>query len=181
MILLVTTILLPTHKHINQIRQLNYKYLIDNLTDIQKQNGFVRIAYESENLMEIINNKEIVIALDNNVVVGYYLIGKTSEIPTLNYQKNKAIYLCENHNIPFDSIGYGCQVCIDEEYRNKGLFKSMIENLSAIVGNKYSHLLCSISEDNNVSLKSHTNNGWQLIDSLEKTKFLIYQTNNPTL
>lgn len=110
--------------------------------------------------------------------MGYYLIGKTSNLPTLAMQKNKAMALFDTHGIPFDKIGYGCQVCIEESYRNTGLFKAMLSTLTNLVKNKYSHLLCSVSDDNTVSYKTHTNNGWKLIDSFETTNFFIYQTNS---
>ena len=173
---LMPTIQLPTHDHIDQISQLNNKYLINNLTDAQKQNGFIRIAYGRDSLTEIINHKEMVIAIAQDNVVGYYLICKTSQIPTLEYQKNKAITLFDTFTIPVDKIGYGCQVCIDEAYRNNGLFTSMLADLVIVVKDKYSHLLCSVSDDNDVSLNAHTSNGWQLLDDMETTNYYIYNT-----
>ena len=170
------TIQLPTHDHIDQIRQLNNKYLINHLTDAQKQNGFIRIEYSRDDLMAIIDHQEIVVAVEDDTVVGYYLIGKRSNTPLLDYQKNKALSLFDTNAIAFDKVGYGCQVCIDKAYRNNGLFKSMLEGLVNVVADKYSYLLCSVSDDNDVSLNAHTTNGWKLIDDLETTNYYIYNT-----
>ena len=106
----MTLIQLPTYDHIEQIRSLNNRNLFENLTDAQKQNGFVRIAYDRNGLQQIIGNQEMVIATKNDEVVGYYLIGRKSGNAALDYQRNKAISLFDTHQMPFNSIGYGCQV-----------------------------------------------------------------------
>lgn len=172
----MTSILFPTFDNINQIIDLNKKYLIGYLTEEQKQNGFIRIEYGKDDLQQIITNKEIVIATGKEKVIGYYLIGRKSGKAALNYQKNKAISLFATKEILFDNIGYGCQVCIDEAFRNNGLFGQMLIALTKQVKDKYSHLLCSVSNDNIVSMKTHLNNGWQVIDNFETTQFLIYNT-----
>lgn len=175
------TIQFPTYDHIDQIRQLNSKYLITHLTDAQKQSGFIRIEYDRDDLQQIIANKEIVIATNGENVIGYYLIGRKSGKAALDYQKNKAKSLFDTNEIPFDKIGYGCQVCIDEAYRNNGLFAQMLNALSNATKAKYSYLLCSVSDDNIVSLKTHTTNGWQLLESFETAKFFILKTHKPII
>lgn len=172
----MTSILFPTFDNINQIITLNKKYLIGGLTEEQKHKGFIRIEYDKDDLQQIVTNKEIVIATYKEKVIGYYLIGRKSGSAALNYQKSKAVSLFAANEIPFDNIGYGCQVCIDEAFRNNGLFGQMLNALTKLVRNKYSHLLCSVSNDNIVSLKTHTDNGWQTIDKIETTQFLIYNT-----
>ena len=175
------TIQIPTYNHIDQIRQLNSKYLITHLTDTQRQNGFIRIEYDRDDLQQIIAKKEIVIATNGEKVIGYYLIGRKSGKAALDYQKNKANSLYDTNEIAFAKIGYGCQVCIDEAYRNNGLFGQMLNTLTNQVKDKYTHLLCSVSDDNIVSMKTHETNGWQLLDSFETTKFFIYKTHKPTI
>lgn len=166
-------IILPTPDHIDQIRQLNDKYLITHLSDKQKQDGFIRIEYSTDDLHKIIENREIVVATEKNKVIGYYLIGRKSGTAALHYQSTAANNLT---NITFDKIGYGCQVCIEAKYRKNGLFKAMLDKLKIAVNDKYSHLLCSVSENNIASLKVHTANDWQLINTKDTTHFLIYST-----
>lgn len=164
-------IIIPTYEYIQQILALNSRYLISHLNNEQKEGGFIRIEYTRDNLQKIIAEKEIVIALKNNVITGYYLIGRKSEETTLDYQKNKAMFL----DTRFSGIGYGCQVCIEEAYRNNGLFGQMLRALVDAVRHKYTHLLCSVSVENIVSMKTHLNNGWQVIEHSETTNFLLYQ------
>lgn len=170
------TIQLPTYDHIDQIRNLNNRNLLENLTDAQRQNGFVRIAYDRDGLQQIIANNEIVIATENDIVVGYYLIGRTSGNAALDYQRNKAISLFGSLQTPFDKIGYGCQVCIEQAFRNNGLFSQMLTALNNLVENKYSYLLCSISDGNINSRAKHIANGWHAIDDIEALGFYLYNT-----
>ena len=174
----MTSIQIPIYQHIDQIKELNSKYLITNLTEAEKQSGFIRIEYDKDSLKKIIDDQEIVVATNHDKIIGYYLIGRKSGFAALDYQKNKAISLFDTKNIPFDKIGFGCQVCIDKAHRNNGLFKSMLDTLCNAIKEKYSHLLCSVSDDNIVSLKTHTKNGWQSFDTIDKTHFFIYPTNN---
>ena len=95
----MAVIQIPTYEHIDQIRQLNSKYLITHLTDAQKQNGFIRIEYDRDDLQQIIENKEIVIATNGEQVIGYYLIGRKSGKAALNYQRNKAKSLFDTNEI----------------------------------------------------------------------------------
>lgn len=175
------TIALPTLEDIEQIRNLNHKYLIIHQTDAQRQGGFIRIEYSESELKRIIEAKEIVVAKDENRVVGYYLIGRKSDSEALKYQHDKAREISWENTITTDKIGYGCQVCIEVNHRNNGLFSKMLIVLINLVKNRYSYLLGSISDDNVVSYNSHINNGWKLIDSMNKTKYLIYNTNKSTI
>lgn len=160
---------------IDAIQKLNSKYLITHLTDAQKQNGFIRIEYDREDLLQIIVNKEIVIATNEEEIIGYYLVGRKSNKTTLDYQRKKALTLFDTHAIPFDKIGYGCQVCLDEHYRSFGLSKAMMVELKKLLVEKYDYLLSTISADNKVSLQNSTKIGWQLIDEFEKPTFYLYK------
>ena len=171
----MSKVILATKAQIDQIRNLNSKYLINHLTNTQKKEGFIRVEYSLLELEEIVNHEEIVVAFDNNTIAGYYLIGRKSENLGIGYQMSKSRHLAEKRNIPYDKIGYGCQVCIDEKYRNNGLFTSMLKRLCATVKMKYDYLFCSVSGSNTISLNAHINNGWQQIDSFENTNFLLYK------
>ena len=167
-------IIVPTNEHIDQIRKLNDKSLITHLSHKQKKDGFIRIEYSMDDLHKIIDNREIVVATEQNKLIGYYLIGRQSGAAALHYQRIKANNLTK---IPFHKIGYGCQVCIEREYRKNGLFKAMLDKLTLANRDKYSHLLCSVSESNIASFKTHIFNDWRLLDIKDTMQFLIYSTN----
>ena len=167
-------IISPSFSHINQIRHLNERYLIKDLDDEEMNDGFIRVKYSKNELNRIIQNKEIIVAVEKDKVIGYYLIGRKSNATDLQHQIIKAKSFLD---IPLHKIGFGCQVCIDNDFRKKGLFNAMLSELKIIVKGKYSVLLCSVSENNISSLKVHIANEWQLIDT-ENTKYLLtYSTN----
>lgn len=169
---------IPTYDHIDQILALNSKYLINHLSDTEKQNGFIRIQYDREDLEKIIDEQEIVIATENDMVIGYYMVGRKSEKFELELQKVMSLTLHHTGKFEYKKIGFGCQVCIDEAYRNNGLFGQMLNELVNALSQKYSHLLCTISDDNIISMKTHSNNGWKLVEQSELIKYFIYNTHS---
>ena len=167
------TIQIPTYENIPQLLQLNQRYLVTHLTEQQQQGGFVRIAYTSNEIKLIIDAKEIVVAFNGEIVVGYYLIGKKSNKDELHYQKNYASSLFDINQIQFDAIGYACQVCIDAEFRNQDLYKELLLALSKLVKNKYTYFLGIISPENKTSLIVNLKLGWKPLDDF--TNFYLYK------
>jgi len=159
------TIQVPTYDHIEEIRELNNKYLITNLTEKEKQNGFLRIEYDQKDLQLIIANEEIIIATNEDKVIGYYLIGRKSGKVALDSQKNIATRLLETYNIPFEQIGYGAQRCVNENYRGNGISYQMLSKLCQVVKFKYPILLGFVSIENVVSLKTNLHDGWKQYES----------------
>lgn len=163
------TIQFPTYDHIDQIRQLNSKYLITHLNEVQRQNGFIRIEYDRDDLLRIIANKEIVIATNEEKVIGYYLIGRTSQSKRLNYQREK---VNELFNQSESKVGYGAQTIIEREYRGQNLLSSMLPKLVELLNNKYYVLFSSVTKTNDNALKAHSKSGYKLIDE-DDTKYYI--------
>ena len=164
----------PKIEHLEQLVQLNRKFLINNLSPEQREKGFIRIKYSKEDFERIITNQEIVVAFNFEDVVAYYMIGRISSTKKLDYQKNIAKKVAEKFNYIEDRIGYGCQVCIDKDFRHYGLFKNMLIALTSKLDTKYDFLLCSISDNNIASLKAHKKNGWEFVDKNETTNFFLY-------
>ncbi|MBN2892120.1 MAG: hypothetical protein JXL97_09650 [Bacteroidales bacterium] len=164
----------PKIEHVDQLVFLNKKFLVDNLDPIQREKGFIRIEYSKEDFEKIVTAQEIVTAFNFDEIVAYYLIGKNATTQQIDYQRNMAKKIAKSNNIPEEKIGYSCQVCINKDFRHLGLFKNMLELLSKSAKEKYSHLLCSISDKNIASLKAHKKNGWTYIDKSDTTNFFIY-------
>ena len=162
---------IPTYDHIDQIIQLNNKYLINHLTEAQKQNGFIRIEYDRDDLQQIIANKEIVIATNEEQVIGYYLIGKTSQNKGLDYQFKKVKEIFKETNY-IDKVGYGAQAIIETEYRGKDLLGNMLNKLIESLNNKYDILFSSVTKINGNALKAHSKSGYKVLDE-DDTKYYI--------
>jgi RimJ/RimL family protein N-acetyltransferase len=164
----------PELTDIQEIMHLNNKYLIQNLTDAQKRTGYLGKKYSQWELERIILDKEIIIAMDKNKIAGYYLIGRKDDAGTAPYERNKAIELLINGEVTPDKIAWPCMVCIDDAYRGRGLFGAMLQALMQAVQEKYVYVLCSIAEQNIVSIKAHLKNGWELINTFEERQYLLY-------
>ena len=165
----------PTLDQIDEIRKLNQKYLISHLTDKELQGGFIRIEYNTNDFMQIVNSNEIVVATNEDRIVAYYLVGRKSESPALMYQRNKAISLFNSHSIQYERIGYGCQVCIDKSYRNNGISRKMLNLLLTKLISKYDYLLSTISPENIISLQNSRKTGWAVIDEKESPTFYLFK------
>ena len=172
----LNVIILPGHLDFSQdVAALNYKYLIEHLPVDKLLNGFVKIPYATEQISNIIELNEIVVAQCDNQIIGYYLIGGKSKCDSLTYQKLAAERLMKNKAIDKTRIGYGIQVCIDEPFQNNGLFASMLEHLVQNVAVKYDYLVCSVSDENVRSLKIHLKSGWEVFERSGGNNILIYK------
>ena len=171
----MAAILLAGPEHIDQIVSLNKRYLLTNLPKGKTGKGFIRIEYSEAEILEIIRNGEIAIALSGTKVQGYFLIGKRTDNPRLEYQRKGALSLSGMIGASFEKIGYGCQVCIDENYRGLGLYKDMISFIAEKVNGKYDFLLSTISTENRISLQNSLAIGWKPINSSKEFDFYIYQ------
>lgn len=157
------------------ISLLNNKYLFENVTQAELLNGFIKVQYSSKQLSEIIKAAEIAVAKVNDNLIGYYLIGGSSDNELLVYQQLAAGRFAKSKSIDVFKIGYGVQICIDAPYHNKGLFSNMLHELVNNVSHKYDYLLCSVSDENSKSLKIHLKSGWELFEQFEGKNILIYK------
>jgi ribosomal protein S18 acetylase RimI-like enzyme len=161
---------------IERIIRLSRQYLRGNLTETQSRRGFLGKLYTRAELELIIADRNIVIATDPGYLAGYYLIGRKDDPDAAAYFRNKALPLRDSHGASLPKIAYPTQVCIDETYRNTGLFGKMLAALMSSVKGKYTHVLCSVSEDNSASIRAHLTHGWQLLNTFESRQFFIYKT-----
>ena len=167
----MSLIQIPTYNHIDQILALNSKYLINHLSYSEKQNGFIRIKYDKEDLEKIITHKEIVIALDNDKIIGYYLIGRKSENIKLNYQLKKVREIFKHSHL-IEKAGYGAQAIIESKYRGQNLLNLMLYELIELLENKYNILFSSVTKINDNALKAHSKSGYKVLDE-DESKYYI--------
>jgi hypothetical protein len=172
------TIRLLNINEVGEVMRLNERFHFSNLDAVQRGNGFLRILYTQNDFEKILMNKEILVAIYDTAVVGYYLVGRTSNNPALDDQRKSAIALSRANAMAFDKVGYGCQVCIDLHYRKNGLYGQLLYELVNLVEDKYASLLCTISEENPISLRTHLANGWKIINEVERKKYLVYDITN---
>lgn len=167
----MTTIQVPTYTHIDKILALNRKYLLTHLSNQEKENSFIRIEYSKDDIKRIIDHREIVVALNDNVVIGYYLIGRKSQNPALAYQLKKVIEIFKEPNTA-DKVGYGAQAILEKNYRGGELLNRMLKKLIQELNNIYTVLFSSVTKINQGALKAHSKGGYKILDE-DDTKYYV--------
>ncbi|MBG6128990.1 hypothetical protein IWQ47_000318 [Aquimarina sp. EL_43] len=158
---------------IKGILSLQEKNLFSNLNEKERETGFVTTPFTTNQIEEIIKQNGIFIAEnDDNVIVAYAFAGNweyfeqweifnvmISRFPKLSFDG----YQISTEN----SFQYG-PVCIDKEYRGKGLLNLIFEEMRVEFVKKYPISITFINKVNVISEKAHTKKlGWKIIDEFE--------------
>ncbi len=162
-----------TKKDINGILSLQEKNLYRNLSNKEKENGFVTTPFTISQIEKIIKQNGIFIAEnEGNKIIAYAFAGNweyfnqweifnfmISRFSELSFHKNKIT--TEN------SFQYG-PICIDKNYRGKGLLNLIFEEMRIEFVRRYPISITFINKENITSKKAHTEKlGWEIIDEFE--------------
>lgn len=152
------------------ILSLQEKNLFSNLTTEEREFGFVTTPFTKIQIQEIIKQNGIFVAENNeNIIIAYAFAGSwkyfeqwdifnymVSRFPKLSF--NGAIISTEN------SFQYG-PVCIDKNYRGKGVLNLIFEEMRIQFSKRYPISITFINKVNVISEKAHTKKlGWRIID-----------------
>jgi hypothetical protein len=170
------------------ILALQKLYLISNLSDKEKESGFVTTAFTRPQLTEIIEQEGLFIATDGNRIIAYLFAGSWnffSQWPIFNYITAQ---FPELSFLDFDittthTFQYG-PICLAKEYRSKGLINSFFEFMRIHMVKKYALSLTFINKVNIPSTKAHTEKlRWTIIADFEFNNndyyILAYDMNQP--
>lgn len=154
------------------ILDLQWENHLSRVSDEVKQaDGFVTVRHTPEQLLALQSIAPHVIALEDNLVVGYILaMTKASRdlIPVLIpmfdqfdqvYFKGKKI--ADHHYLV---IG---QVCVGKDQRGKGLFDQMYKAYKDEFSHRYSFAITEIAQSNVRSLAAHRRVGFEVIHEFE--------------
>ncbi len=181
---------IATTNDIPQVLQLQELYLVSNLNDAQKKEGFVTTPFNHDLLVQVIQNEGLFIAknLDNELIAYAFAEGWDffCRYPIFEYM----ISLLPNlkfHDYKFDTVNsfqYG-PVCIDKKYRGQGLLHQLFEMLRLQVVKKYPLGLTFINKINQPSMQAHTKKlNWTAISEFQFNNndyvILAYDMNVPT-
>jgi hypothetical protein len=153
---------------INGIVALQELYLVSNLSDKEKESGFVTTPFTVPQLAVIIEQAGLFIAKDNDRVIAYLFTGSWdffSQWPIFNHITAQFPQL---KFLDFDittthTFQYG-PICIAKEYRGKGLINSFFEFMRIHMVKKHPLSLTFINKINIPSTKAHTNKlKWTII------------------
>lgn len=176
-----------TDQELLQIHELNRDNLKGNISEReQEEQGFVTWLYSLSLLQQMHGLAPSIVVKNNDKVVGYALVtpveaGKfhpdlqvmIDNLETLNYNGRPLT------TYTFYIMG---QVCIDKEYRGKGVFQTLFKKHKEIYSPKYDLLVTEISTRNDRSQKAHKKVGFITIhtsrDELDEWNVVIWDWKN---
>ncbi|UQD56026.1 GNAT family acetyltransferase [Flavobacterium sp. K5-23] len=151
---------IATLNDIEGVLSLQELYLVSNLSEEEKKSSFVTTPFTTEQLTEVIRNKGLFIAKDNNTIIAYIFAESWaffSQWPIFNYMTTlfpELSFLDFNINTS-NSFQYG-PICIHSAYRGKGLIIPLFEFMRSHIVARYPLALTFINKNNKPSLKAHT-------------------------
>lgn len=158
---------------IDDVLALQERYLFRNLSEIERKEGFVTTPFTVSQIEEIILQNGLILAVnENDVIIAYAFAGSweyfeqwdlfkhmISRFPKMSFNGSKIT--TEN------SFQYG-PVCIDKEYRGKGVLNLIFEEMRLEFLKKYPISITFINKINAISEKVHTKKlGWEKLGEFE--------------
>jgi len=170
---MITYQLTSTNKELTGIIALQHKNLPLHISKNEKdEQGFVTIQHTLELLTKMHETHPHVIAKHNDNVVGYALCMLPefrNEIPLLTPMfdlTDKAIGAL-NENLNYMVMG---QVCIDKDYRKKGIFRALYKYMQENISKEYNAIITEVDVKNVRSINAHKAVGFETLKE--------YQSNN---
>lgn len=161
-----------TKLDIDGVLELQSKYLISNMTDIEKKEGFVTTAFTVQQIENIVIENGLFVAKHQNKIVAYVFAGSWdyfSQWPIFRFMTNRLVNLTFKNTCisTTNSFQYG-PICIDKAYRGSGLLKSIFEFMRVRLQDQYPIGITFINKQNNRSINAHLGKlKWSLIDEFE--------------
>lgn len=166
---MLTAKLVTKEDELVQIAQLSAANLVTNISDETKaKEGFVTWVYPQEVLYALHTIVPSVIVVDGDKLAGYAitltkecvtiyppLAATVDYVSTLNYNGRPLI------DYPIYFMG---QICVDQDYRGRGVVGMLYEFHRKKFSPQYSMLVTEISTRNPRSSKAHQKVGFKVID-----------------
>lgn len=172
-----------TRDEIIQVHKMNQLYLRSNLSQqVQEEEGFVSWLYPVSLLQQMHSIAPGIIVKDDETVVGYALvtpIEASSFHPDLKILIDN-LEMIDYKNKLLSSYSYYVmgQVCIDKEYRGKGIFNMLFQKHKQLYSSVYELLVTEISTKNVRSQKAHEKVGFVTIhtysDALDEWNVVVW-------
>ena len=172
-----------TTTDLQQILDLQYENLVNNITDVEmKSEGFVTMHHSMGVLQQMHDLSPSVIIKDQNKIVAYALVMLREcrqLFPPLEPMFAEFDHLKWNNKPLNDQRFYVIgQICIAKGYRGKGLFEMLYEGHKKKFSNQFDFIVTEISIRNPRSLRAHERIGFNTIhtykDELEEWAVVLW-------
>ncbi|WP_298504138.1 GNAT family N-acetyltransferase [uncultured Maribacter sp.] len=150
-----------TIKELQQIIALQSENLHANLTEeVRQQQGFVSVSHTLKILQEMNKVCPHTIAKSKHKVIGYALCMHPSFSDDISLLKPMFVEINSLIPKPKNFMVMG-QICIDKEFRGKGVFRNLYKKMKEDVLNEYHSIITEVDSKNLRSLNAHTSVGFK--------------------
>lgn len=130
--------------------------------------GFVTVRHDLDLLRDMNRAEAHVVALDGERVVGYALVmlpAFRERLPILEPMFERLARL-EHRGRPVDAcrIFVMGQVCVDREYRGRGVLDGMYGAMRALYSDRYDLVVTEVARRNARSRRAHARVGFELLE-----------------
>lgn len=157
---------------------------LQKILDLQRQNllellaegemetqGFVTVKHDLDILSRMNQPYRHVIARDGEKVVGYALVMLREfeqQIPVLvpMFEQINAIEY-NGRRLRESAYFVMGQICIDKEYRGKGLFGGLYGKMREEMSSRFSYIITEVAKKNRRSTHAHLKTGFQIIHEFQ--------------
>ena len=137
------------------ILALQQKNLPANLDEAEKATeGFLTVSHTSELLSRMNDVCPHIIAKSDDRVVGYALCMHPSFRDKIEVLKSMFVKIDALVDPGLNYIVMG-QICIDKDYRRKGIFRGLYEFMRSELGTDYDMIITEVDDENRRSLDAH--------------------------
>ncbi|MCJ7465272.1 MAG: GNAT family N-acetyltransferase [Maribacter sp.] len=144
-----------TRRELEQILELQQKNLYINVSEeIKEKEGFVTVSHTYDILERMHRVFPHIVAKDGDKVVGYALCMHpifADDIEVLRPMFAEITSTLPNHT-PYMAMG---QICIDADYRKKGIFRKLYETMKEMIQPQFSAIVTEVDVKNTRSLSAH--------------------------
>ncbi|MGL2988229.1 GNAT family N-acetyltransferase [Flavobacterium sp. RSSA_27] len=161
-----------TEDDIPGIVALHKANLVVNLTEVEKQGGFVTTALTIAQIQTVIKQQGLFIAKMEDAIIGFIIAAdweffKQWPIFEFMMQLFPSFYFKNFEITTTNSFQYG-PICIDKKYRGQGIITALFEYMRIHMKEKYPLSLTFINKTNIPSYKAHTKKlVWEVIDEFQ--------------
>lgn len=172
---------IATVSDIEGVLELQSKYHVSTISDDDKPDGFVTTAFTRHDLEKLITEeKGLHIVVERSKIIAYVMVASWEYWSSWPFFVNM---INELHKITYlnlklntqNSYQYG-PVCIDKQYRGKGVLKTLFEFSRKEMEKKYPILVTFINKINPRSYEAHVRKlGLEVIREFEYSNNNYYE------
>ncbi|MFK7770481.1 MAG: GNAT family acetyltransferase [Saprospiraceae bacterium] len=163
---------LATTHDIHQVMALQKENLFANLSESEREDGYVTTPFTYAQIREIIGQKGLFVTEMKGEIAAYVFAGSWKYFSQWKMFK---VMIASLPKLIFDGKRLNTQntfqygpICIHKKYRGNGILESIFEKMRLEMVKKYPISITFINKENKRSLFAHTQKlNWDIIDEFE--------------